>query len=208
MLATGKSNSGLITDKNVTEYFKDTVSSALSNQNVEADEGTVFYLVNLLTYFTRSEQLFEPTPDGAILQPLALHYARAAQAGRTDERRQSLKRLGDVALLIAGMFPDSLNRKAVDLDYYIAMGRSAYGHLSDTALRPATLRGIFSELAAKFQAFVDVLAEVGEDSRLGSSRDILRLYEVWVRTGSRRTAGKLRALGIEPMAGSVSRRRN
>jgi hypothetical protein len=205
------SHEGLIAETNIREYFRNTVSAALSNQRVEADENTVFYVVNLLAYFSRAEHLFEHTPDGYTLQPLALLYERALNAGRPDDRHHSLKRLGDVALLISGLFSDSLNRKAVDVDYYIAMGSSAYGYLSDTSRgspRARAFQGIFAELSAKFQRFVDVLSEVGENSRLATSGDLLRLYELWVRTGSRRAADKLRKVGVEPMAGSISRRQN
>jgi hypothetical protein len=211
MSTAGATYEGVIAETNVREYFRDTVSAALSHQRVEADESTVFYIVNLLDYFSRADRLFEPTPDGCALQPLALLYAKAVQASRPEDRHHSLKRLGDVALLISGLFSDSLGRKVVDIDYYIAMGSSAYGYLSDTArgsARSRALRVIFAELSVKFQVFVDVLAEVGEKSRLGSSEDILRLYDVWAKTGSRRVADKLRERGIEPMRGSIGRQRN
>jgi hypothetical protein len=201
----------LITDVNVREYFRDSVTTALSNQNVQAAEDTVYYIVNLLAYFTRAEKLFSQTPDGTVLQPLALIYAEAVEAGNPEERQQLLRRLGDVALLISGLFSSSLNRKLVDVDYYIAMGGTAYGCLCDlnrSSLRGRVFQGIFEELSKKFQAFVEVLSEVGERTQWDSSTDIMRLYEVWVKTGSKRTADQLRKLGIEPLHGSVSRRRN
>jgi hypothetical protein len=59
---------------------------------------------------------------------------------------------------------------------------------------------VFDELSGKFAAFVDVLNEVSEQSALTSNSDLLRLYERWLRTGSRRSGDVLAARGIVPTA--------
>ncbi len=201
----------LVTDVNMQEFFAHSLANALDNQNVQADTDTVHYLVNLLADYARADVLFLQTLDGPTLQPLASLYAEALDAPSAAERIRILRRLGDVALFIAGIFSDSLNRSLVDVDYYIAMGGGAYNELSDCAQISRRIRpfgSIFRELAAKFQAFVDVLGEVTEGTHLSSNSDVLRLYEVWVRTGSERAAKRLRGLGIEPLHGTVSRSRH
>lgn len=197
-----------ITATDVRDYFRESVSLALTNQQIEAHEETVHYVVNLLSSFTRADRLYRCTPEGLELEPLAVIYAEALEAASPDERNRALRRLGDLALFIAGVFTDSLNRKLVDVDYFVAMGGNAYSHLSEVVR--GTARGrlfgdVFGELAAKFQDFVDVLGEVSERNNLSSNKDIMRLYEVWVRTGSKRAARILRKHGIEPAAASVSR---
>ena len=210
-MATDYTTGELITGMNVTEYFRDSVGTALAHQQVEASEETVFYVVNLLSHFTRADRLFTHSEDGIHLQPLALMYVQAVDANTMVERQNALRRLGDVALIISGLFAGSLSRKLVDIDYYIAMGGGAYGFLSDMstgATHGRLFSTIFGELSAKFQLFVDVLAEVSDNAHLGSKTDILRLYEIWARTGSVRVAARLRRLGIEPCAASISRREN
>ena len=64
---------------------------------------------------------------------------------------------------------------------------------------------MFDELAAKFPAFVDVLGEVSERTALTSNADLLRLYEKWLRTRSRRSGDLLAARGIVPNASIGSR---
>jgi hypothetical protein len=195
----------------VREYFEQSVSTAVGRQKLAASDETVFYIVEMLAQFTRANALFECNSDGMFIKPLALVYADAVQAQSRSARQLALKRLGDVALLIAGMFSASLNRKLVGVDYYIAMGGSAYDFLASDMNGLSTTRAlgvVFGELAAKFQAFVDVLAEVSDNSSLRAPTDILRLYENWAKTGSQRNAEQLRRLGIEPSAGSVSLRFN
>jgi hypothetical protein len=124
------------------------------------------------------------------------------------ERTFSLQRIGDVALFIAGFFADGLAHKLVDLDYYIHMGGTAYGSLSDEirgTARGRALADVYRELARKFQIVVDVLNEVRDSTRRSSDIDLLRTYEVWLRTGSKRAAGLLRKNGVVPMPNAVSR---
>jgi hypothetical protein len=198
-------NDKLITNTSIKEYFHDTVSEAIANQQIKASEETAFYLVNLLTAFSRSEQLFERGENGVDLKPLALIYADALSQPNVIERSRLLQKLGDTALFIAGVFADSLNRKLVDVDYYIAMGGSAYSTVSEMlrgAYHNDTAKLLFDELTEKFTAFVDVLNEVSEKSNLCTNADVLRLYEIWIRTGSKRAEGQLRRLGIQPLDAS------
>lgn len=186
--------------RNLREFFRDSVHQALRNQEVEVEEHTEHYVVNLLTMFARSEALFEQTSDGAQLRPLALMLADAVEASSADQRERVLQRLGDVSLFTAGFFAQGFARRLVDVDYHIAMGGRAYGTLANASPRSArgrALTGVFAELAAKFQRFVDALNEVSEMSYRHSDRDVLRLYEIWLKTGSRRAYGLLRQLGVD-----------
>ena len=197
-------NDNLITHTSIKEYFNDCVNDALKNQQIDAQLETTHYLVNLLTEFSRSEQLFEATETGYGIKPLAFTYAEAisSEAG-TTERTRLLQKLGDTALFIAGIFADSFYRKLIDIDYYIAMGGNAYASVSDNMRnRSEAAQILFEELTGKFTDFVDVFGEVSERSNLSSNSDVLRLYEIWMRTGSRRAAKRLRFLGIEPITTS------
>jgi hypothetical protein len=134
-------------------------------------------------------------------------FSDAVSAGPAD-RVRLLQRIGDVSLFIAGFFAQSFARKLIDIDYHIAMGGRAYGSLAGS-LRPsnraAVLAGIFSELAAKFQRFVDALNDISEMARVHTDRDILRLYEIWMKTGSLRAHGVLQRLGVDPSLASRNR---
>ena len=68
--------------RNLTEFFRDSLRAALSKQQAEVDDHTEHYVVNMLTMFTRSEALFDATPQGPRLVPLAFILAEAAAALR------------------------------------------------------------------------------------------------------------------------------
>ena len=187
--------------RNLREFFRDSVHEALARQRVDVEDHTEYYVVNLLTMFARSEALFEAGAGRAQLKPLALMLADASEAPTREDRLRTLQRLGDVSLFMAGFFAQSFARRLVDIDYHIAMGGRAYGTLADscrTGARGRALGAVFTELAQKFQRLVDALNDVSEMARRHDQRDILRQYEIWLKTGSPRAHGILRSLGVEP----------
>jgi hypothetical protein len=183
------------------EFFKDSVDDAMKRQGVEADDHTAFYVVNLLTLFARSEALYEKSAAGIGLRPLAMMLAEALDAASAEQRNFALQRIGDISLFVAGFFGESLAGKPVDVDYYIRMGGSAYSSLSTNvrgSVRGRLFTAVFAELGRKFPLFVDVLTDVREECMQRQDVDVLRLYELWLRTGSPRAQKLLRRLGIEP----------
>jgi hypothetical protein len=189
---------------NLCDYFRESIDSVISQQGVSLDPHATHYVVNMMTLFSRSEQLYED--DGEIygIKPLALMLADAADAPNPEHRNHLLQRIGDVALFISGFFVESLANKAVDIDYYIHMGENAYGSLSEETR--GTFRGnafadIYRELAIKFQILTDVLHEVRDLACGNSDLNVLRTYEIWRKTGSRRAAQILRAQGVVPIDG-------
>ena len=195
-----QSNGSVVTVASLREYFHDALQGALAHQHVAVEDQTEQYVVNLLTLFSRSEQLFEQTAEGVRLKPLVQMLSDALEAPNQQQRERGLQRLGDVSLFIAGFFAHSFARKLIDIDYHIAMGGRAYGTLAGGLCRSRrqVLGRVFAELAAKFQPLVDALGEISDTARRYSQADVLRLYELWLKTGSPRARNLLRGLGIEP----------
>jgi hypothetical protein len=155
----------------------------------------------MLTLFSRSDELYQDDGDHYGLRPLALMLADAADAPSPEHRNQLLQRIGDVALFVSGFFAASLAKRAVDVDYYIHMGGNAYGSLSEEVrgtFRGKAVAGVYRELAIKFQLLVDILNEISEGPDAASDADLIRTFEVWRRTGSRRAERLLREQGVVP----------
>ncbi len=190
----------VVQERSALEFFRERVMSAIANQRVEATEEARCYLVSLLHEFVKAERLLPAGGPGLEDEPLALTLARALSAGLQEQVRL-LKGLGDRALYISGFFSDSLARQVVDVDYYVSMGELAYGKLAGVmkgGRRPSAYADLYEELSTRFPVFVEVLTEVSEGFALTSNTGLLRLYERWLRTGSRRVAGQLSREGIVP----------
>ena len=192
----------LVAVSSLREFFRDAFHAASEHQRLDIDESAEQYVVNLLTMFSRADALYEKTTEGLRIRPLAHMLADALEAPSAAARQRALQRLGDVSLFVAGFFARSFARKLVDIDYHIAMGGNAYSSLADTMQRSTSSRGIaaiYAQLAQKFQRLVDALNEVSEMSYRHSDADILRLYEIWMKTGSQRAHGLLGKLGVQPV---------
>ena len=190
---------------NLCDYFRESIDTVIAEQGVSLDPHATHYVVNMMTLFSRSEQLYEG--DGEIygIKPLALMLADAADAPSPEHRKHLLQRIGDVALFVAGFFAESFDDKPVDIDYYICMGGSAYGSLSEEVR--GTFRGnafadVYRELAVKFQVLVDILNEVRDEARQDSVVDLMRSYRIWRKTGSQRALRTLRQHGVVPIGGA------
>ncbi|MFO1463228.1 MAG: hypothetical protein U1F66_05585 [bacterium] len=184
----------------IEEHFLEEVRGAFQKQRLNAHPHTEFYLVRLLSDFSRRDNLFGQA--GSEDTPLAILYLESLQNGGLEGLR-TIKKIADFALYISGFFQDSLHRQNIDLDYYAAMGGSAYRRLHsgarETGLGEAFCE-TFLELSDRFLSFVDVLAEISERSNLCRDSDLLRLYEKWLCTGSERLKQKLAEFGIHPIA--------
>ncbi len=192
------SHPNLIATKGLQDYFHHQLRQAFFNQQFEATPSTELYLVHLLSNFCHCEALY--SYEDREERPLAIQYLESLQADRL-ERIRILKKLADFSLYIAGFFQDSLNRKNVDLNYYMTMGGNAYHGLHamlqnyfDKTLHHET----FLELSSYFNRFVDILCEVSENSQIAKNSDLLRLYEKYLVTGSERIRKKLIKFGIHP----------
>ena len=195
--------------RNLRDYFRTSIDEVIEGQGVDLDPHATHYVVNMMTLFARSEELYEDDGENFGLRPLALMLADAADAPSQEQRNQTLQRIGDVALFISGFFIESLVNKAVDVDYYVHMGENAYGSLSEEVR--GTFRGnafadVFRELALNFQILIDVLNEVRANGRPDSDTNLLRMYEVWLKTGSRRAENLLRQQAVVPLAAARGQR--
>jgi len=195
-----ESQTRIIPVDNLTEYFRDALAGALTHQRIALDDHTAHYVVNLLTEFARSEQLHTGLPPGQRWPSLALLLSSACEARSAVEREMALQRLGDVSLFMAGFFAHGFARRLVDIDYHIAMGGRSYGLLAGTTTgcRRRALSLVWAELSAKFGKLVDALGEISDSAKIWSPVDILRLYEIWLKTGSDRARGLLSNLGVTP----------
>jgi hypothetical protein len=185
---------------NLKEFFKDSLHGVLLKQRLAVEDQTEHYVVNLLTLFARSEALYEDAPGTHGPRPLVALLCEALEAPSATLRNRALQRLGDVSLFVAGFFARSFAAKLIDVDYHIAMGGRAYGTLAQATARGSgrALAGVFAELSAKFQPMVDALNDISESAYHHTDRDILRLYELWLKTGSARCYALLKRLGVQP----------
>jgi len=177
--------------RGLTEFFRDLLQDAMRTQEVQSSEHTEFYLVKLLEGFAH--------PDRAWCErPLALEFLESFHSPLVH-RFGKLKRVADTALFMSGLFMESLHRQLVSSDYYMQLGRTAYGQLSTLSNDVGAIPGdLFAELEARFPDFVRVLAAISFEELFRGDTHTLRVYTRWMYTRSERDARWLRRHGIIP----------
>lgn len=170
-------------------YFKELLDKAIKNQRLDISEEAAFYLLGILLMGMNKHPVGEKT--------IAEQFIKAAS-------NSEAKLVGDTSLIIAGIWWQSLFRKLVDVDYYINIGSRSYQKASESS--PENLNELFEELSQNFCNLVNVLAEATRcisESNL-SNANILRMYEVWLRTHNAFLEQKLRSLGIDVVPGKTT----
>lgn len=187
------------------EYFREVVQEAMSERKVQVFPLAESYLVNLLEHYMLADNLFEEEETGKRKQEtLAEMFLRAANSSPCVQR-ELLKRLGDTSLYISGFFGDSLKRKIVDIDYYVDMGGSAYGSLAAVTDQDLYSK-VYLDFSQRFLDYVDVLTFISQKSFIQSEKDLLRLYDRYISTGSKLAEEQLVEKGM--LHGSLDKVKN
>lgn len=186
----------------IESFFAELLAEALRTERVAIADGSRAYLVRLFADYARVDQLYRAGTDDAPGTPTLAWLYERAQHGDPAERLDAWRHLGDVALLVAGLFGAHLERRRslVGVDYYVRMGAGAYGTAA-TYARWSEFVSILDELARKFRHLVDVLTRVGEATTLPVAQGIERLYERWVGSlaGGEDLYGRLAQRGAAPV---------
>ncbi len=176
-----------------TAVFRSLVQAALNRQGVTATELGEFYLVTLLESLLRPAEPF-------MTRPLGVRYLEALQAP-APVRERTLRHVGDTALALCGLFPESLERSLVGPEYYEGIGRHAYHALAALSFRSRhdrALAEVFGDLAQRFPVFSAVLAEVAYAAIFPQDCDVVGLYRRWRYARSPGHAARLLAAGLIP----------
>lgn len=195
--------------ENTRSYFFASLQRALFARQIETLPTVEMYLVDILEKYMLTDNLFdESTSSGKkTRETLAEMMLRASAAG-PRKRTELLRKLGDSALYISGFFGPSLQRKIVDIDYYINMGTTAYGVLAKE-IEEDTFSKAYNEIAYKFTDFVDVFTLMSQNHcKPNGAEDVFRQIEVFSKTGSNLILEQLSEKGIFPDASQIKKCKN
>lgn len=182
--------------KSSREFFAELVNDALKTRNIAVHPAVAGYLADLLNSYVVTDKLFDEEDNSGrkTRETLAEMFLKA---GNSDfqTRLELLKKLGDTSLYVSGFFGDSLQRKLVDIDYYVEMGGSAYASLAG-AVREDAYAKIYREFAIRFVDFVDALSYIRNRTTHTPQSNLLRLFDVYLQTGSKLAQEQISEQGI------------
>jgi hypothetical protein len=178
------------------QFFSEIVTDAFEQRKLKTFPMVKGYLVDLLEFYVPTSNLFDDFDSSGrrTRETLAETFLKA-QSADVQERIELLKKLADRSLYISGFFGDSLQRKLVDVDYYADMGGMAYGALAGY-VREDTASKMYGEFARRFLDFAEVLTYISSRASVQNEENIMRLFELYEKTGSELARQKLHELGL------------
>lgn len=141
---------------NPTELWHALVREGEARRNLALGEDLESYLV-----FALMRHLGDDTLATRILALDWLQAAEVPSQGGAD----ALREVGDRCLLVAGLFPRLTERRRVDHDYFVRLGRGAYAGAAERTRRAEA--PLFAQLVEAFHSLVDVLRALGPQTRHG-----------------------------------------
>jgi hypothetical protein len=204
-------------------FFGEEVAETAAKQGLSISEPVSRYLGAVLARFSETEQFFQSVKNSSpnlnqssqqdtektkLEFPVLAKMWLESLSIPVTEQYFALQQLGDMSLFMTGFFNERItrNRSMLDMDYYMAMGEMAYqraGHIRES-IQAERAVNVFFELSKSFENYVEVFAELSDRKLLTNDKDILKLYEKWLASGSHRISRMLSEAGIIPSKGKGS----
>jgi len=182
-------------------FFDALLRDALVAERLTLPDPATSYLVQLVTEFAARDALYaHGEKDERGTPALATLYTRAIEAP-PYERFNAYRQLGDVALVVAGLFgPHVERRKSVDLRYYADMGSAAYHHAASLARDGFGV--VLGHLSSCFNRVIEVLTRLAEKTTLPVRRDVGAMFDRWaMNPESEELTKRLLTMGLVPVTG-------
>jgi hypothetical protein len=146
----------VIYEPTVTATWVEFVRTGESRAACTLGEELESFLVFTLMRFMQRTDLFSVV--------LALEFLSASTEYTRRKKGQALSEVGDISLILAGLFPERARKLGVSASYFPEMGRMAFGELADffgkNKLR--SLEGLYRKVGDGFPSMMDVLLAARE----------------------------------------------
>jgi hypothetical protein len=161
-------------------YFGSALREALRAERLDLDPAGFDYLVQVCVDFAERDAMATHETDGDPGTPTLAWMVRKAQSAPPSQRFEVYRSLGDVALVVGGLFAPHVERRKslVGRAYYVDMGRTAYRTAAELA-RAGRFREVLAELAHHFRGLVEALTRVAEGSSLATVTEPALLVGRW-----------------------------
>lgn len=137
----------LILNESLQSFFLDSLTEQNKKSLRPVPAEALYYSSEVLNDFVNPARFFELNDEGRVRQKILGLKLLEAYQFTVSEQKRMYKDVGESALILCGMFNESVNRKILDINYYHNVGKEAYGRLNSIE-REAYNRQEFYDLIA------------------------------------------------------------
>lgn len=152
--------------KSANDFFEERLNQYFDNNHINIDKDSKNYLISVLSKFVSQNEIKHTT-----LFDIYKDCVEKQELG-------NYQYLGDHSLYIAGVFPTSLSRSLVGVDYYVQMGQMGYANASALSYSSQN-RLLYQSLADNFKTYLNSFYYISKDSLF---KDTLSLYDNYFLT--------------------------
>lgn len=183
----------IILSANLKGFFFDGLSEINKKSLCPVPESIIYYSSDVLDKFALSEDFFE-TSDGKVREKiLGMKLLEASQFDR-EEQKRIYKEVGDMSLMVCGYFAESVNRKLVDREYYIQLGKMAYSHLNNVTPKFFDIPHFYGMVSTCFDSLTTLMSILASKERGHENNLVFKK----VMKGEELTDAELLSAGILP----------
>lgn len=181
-----KNNNKIYLVKSSEEYFLEEFNRALEKTGYLISDELKMYMLKLL-----SKNILQNS-DMDLDKPLAIQFLESLNEP-TNICQRKLKAIADYTLYLSGYFAESFNKKIIDVDYYSKIGMKAYAELYNLIGESCP---VYYELYYEYYKLLEILTEISFHTMHTGTRNLLKMYDRWLVTGSCVLEKKLNEKGI------------
>lgn len=163
-------------ENSLQSFFFDELQSFNKKSTQPIPSEMIFYSSMVLDRYAESANYFSVEEDGSIKEKvLGLKLLEVSQKG-FRQKQMELKEIGDTALMLCGIFSESVNRKITDLSYYKSLGQSAYKQLNTIIPELYEMPDFYLNVSHFFQKIMSLLTIVSNELLFKRSDDQFLIY--------------------------------
>ncbi len=133
----------LVTESSLQSYFYKILEEINNGIISPLPQEFIFYSSDVLDQYGDAKK-FESE------KPLGIKFLEAGSC-KTQEKKKILKEVGDQSLLMSSYYSFSIEKKIINKDYYIKLGKSAYSRLNQLSPELYDVPSFFSNLSQRFE---------------------------------------------------------
>lgn len=153
--------SSLLSAQALGAYFFERLSALNKKSLCPVPQELIYYSSQVLEENILSETFFDLSSGKARDKILGLKLLESKDKSR-EEKKRTLKEVGDTSLIVAGYFSESLNKKVIDESYYREIGKMAYMELDAFVPNFLDFKCFYKAVATGFETLSRLLALLAE----------------------------------------------
>ena len=171
------SEDSILTSPCLSDFFYKDLSTRNKTNPCPLPEEFIFYSSLTLEKYAFSENYFVENSGKVSEKILGMRYLES-QKKTGEEKIKELKDIGDTVLVLLGFFSESINKKIISRDYYLAVARNAYTDLNKLDLQFYDIPEFYNLFATSLQNTIKLLEGMASEFQFGDSEQYLLDLEV------------------------------